>query len=418
MSGVRTAMTAGLVLAALVASTPAHASPLLDAARLRLGPPALPPLPGEQAPPDPAPTPAAKPVTPTTPKTPAARPATSAKPANPASSGGSPSSGTARPSSAGGGASPSTVVAPPPESAGPDFDGPDFDGPDSGDGPPQPEPLSEAPTAGPESEPAAPLGAELPGGEPPAAPRLPPPPRPPYRGTGLFIGAAVTFAVAVSEQAVAHVLVKRRCIDPVQRELEAMEAAMNDPVDPTVDMDGDGVPDILEIDSDAERAGELVVDCIPGVVPALALRVHSDIGLLATIGLATAAGMLRARQRAYDDAFGGRARARLVAHRISGISLIGTGVVTWFATGAGSWGWLSSCKSAQCAGKARILNFTMRDASALMVAAGGALLGYAEAYRRNYDRFERERAISGGPSISVGPSLSPGGAGLTMTGRF
>ena len=191
-----------------------------------------------------------------------------------------------------------------------------------------------------------------------------------------------------------------------------MDAAMDDPIDPTADMDGDGVPDILEVDSDAERAGELVVDCIPGVVPALALRVHSDIGLLATIGLATAAGMLRARQRAWDDVFGKKPRAAFLGHRIAGISLIAGGVVTWFASGAGSWGWLSSCRSTKCAVRARILNFSMRDVSAVMVATGGVLLGFAEAYRRNFDRFERDRAFSVGPSVAIG------GGGLVMSGRF
>lgn len=384
MIGVRAGICAGITLAVLAGSTPAHAGAFAEAARVWRGPPPLPPLPGDRGP-DPAPTPAK-------PTTPAAKPvAPAAKPVAPAP----------EPSTSG---EPS-VSAPP--AAEPSVAAPPASDPDA------PEPSVAQPTGAPDSEPALPADAELPGNAvEPAYPKIPPPPRPPYRGTGLFIGAGVTLAVAIAEQVVAHVLVKKRCIDPIQRELDAMDAAMDEPVDPTADMDGDGVPDILEIDSDAERAGELVVDCIPGIVPALALRVHSDLGLLATIGLATAAGMLRARQRAWDDVFGNKPRAAFTAHRIAGISLVAGGVVTWFATGAGSWGWLSSCKSTSCAVKARILNFSMRDVSAVMIAGGGVLLGFAEAYRRNFDRYERDRAFSVGPSVAIG------GGGLSVSGRF
>jgi hypothetical protein len=226
----------------------------------------------------------------------------------------------------------------------------------------------------------------------------------------MFIGASVTFAVALTEQIVAHVLVKRRCTDPVQKQID--QTAANEPTDPTIDEDGNGIPDILEVPDEAEQAGELVIDCIPGVVPALALRVHSDLGLLATIGLAAAGGMLRARRAAYDDAFGRKPRRQFVGLRAAGISLIATGVVTWFSTGAGSWGWLASCKSGDCVTKARLMNFLSRDASALMVASGGAMLGFAEAYRRSYDRYERDRAWS------VGPAVSSTHYGFSISGRF
>jgi hypothetical protein len=226
----------------------------------------------------------------------------------------------------------------------------------------------------------------------------------------VFIGAGVTFAIAVAEQAVAHVLVKRRCTDPVQRRLD--EDAANEPTDPMQDDDGNGIPDILEVDDEAERAGELVIDCIPGVVPALALRVHSDLGLLATIGLATAGGLLRARRAAHDDVFGQRPRRSFAGLRIGGITLIATGVVTWFGTGAGSWGWLSSCPDGPCVTRARLMNFLTRDASALMIASGGAMLGFAEAYRRNFDRYERDRAWS------VGPAVGGTFVGLTLQGRL
>jgi hypothetical protein len=395
MIGVSARVGGAFVAAMLAASPTAHAGSYAEAARVWRGPPALPPLPGESAP---EPEPAAKP---TTPAKPAAKPTTpAAKPS------GQPAAKPTAPPSSG---SPGPAVSEPP----PAGDAPSVSAPPTAGDPSSPEPSVAQPTGDPEPEPSAPLDAELPGADTPAAmPRFPPPQRPPYRGTGLFIGAGITLAVAIAEQVVAHVLVKRRCIDPIQRELAAMDAAMNDPVDPTADMDGDGVPDILEIDSDAERAGELVVDCIPGVVPALALRVHSDIGLLATIGLASAGGLLRARQRAWDDVFGKKPRAAFNAHRISGITLVAGGVVTWFASGAGSWGWLSSCKSTKCAVQARILNFSMRDVSAVMVATGAVLLGFAEGYRRNFDRFERDRALSVGPSVAIG------GGGLVMSGRF
>jgi hypothetical protein len=277
--------------------------------------------------------------------------------------------------------------------------------------PPQPQPLRPPPSG--EAKAGEPL--ELPTDAPAAGPgssfpRLPPPTRPPYRGTGMFIAAGVTFSVALAEQIVAHVLVKRRCTDPVQRRID--EDAANEPTDPTLDADGNGVPDILEIPDEAERAGELVIDCIPGVVPAIALRVHSDIGLLATIGLATAAGLLRARRAAYDDVFGQRAQRQFRAFRIAGLSLVAGGVVTWFATGAGTWGWLAGCDDGRCVTRARLTNFLTRDTSALMIASGGALLGFSEAYRRNFDRFARDRAWS------IGPTVGATSVGLTIQGRL
>ncbi len=364
----------GAVMATMLVSPPATA-----------GPPVLPPLPGER-PPEPEPTP----VQPTveSPASPAPAPAPSSKRVT------KPRPAPAQPAPT----APTEDLAPPPAAAA-----------DTEVQPPQPEP----------SQP--PLSDEV-GGEPlppatapdadaaPSLPRLPPPPRPPYRGTGVFIGAGVTFSIALAEQIVAHVLVKRRCTDPVQRRID--EDRTNEPTDPTIDADGNGIPDILEIPDEAERAGELVIDCIPGVIPALALRVHSDLGLLATIGLATAGGMLRARQAAHDDVFGGKTRRTFTALRITGISLIGTGIVTWFATGAGSWGWLTSCDSGRCVTRARLMNFLTRDISALMIAGGGATLGFSEAYRRSSDRYERDRAWS------VGPAIGRTWMGLSIAGRL
>lgn len=252
----------------------------------------------------------------------------------------------------------------------------------------------------------APEGASLPGATEDAPERLrfPPPKRPPYSGTGLFIGAGVTLAVAIAEQVVAHILVKRRCIDPIA----ADQAMMN--VDP-IPIDPTDPPTTGEL-TGSDEFGEIVSQCAPGVVPALALRVHSDIGLLATVGLAAAGGANRGRQRAFDAVFRGGSTDYGVGLRAAGITLIATGVVTWFSTGAASWAWLGSCKTARCATRARLMNFTTRDTAAVLAATGGALLAFAEVRRRSTDRFIRDRALS------VGLSRVPGGALLAVGGRL
>lgn len=228
------------------------------------------------------------------------------------------------------------------------------------------------------------MGAVEDDGKPPA---IPAPQRPPYTGVGLFIGASATFTIALAEQIVAHVLVKRRCIDPVDDES-------------------------FEKVDDAEVLGEVVAQCIPGVIPAIVLRVHSDIGLLATIGLAAGGAILRGRRAAYDDVFADRPPRNVRRLRLAGISLIGVGVVTWFTTGAAAWGLLAGCKSGKCAARARLMAFTTRDAGAALVAAGAGMLGFAEAYRRGHGGFVRDRALS------LAPTLGPRGFRLGLSGRF
>lgn len=241
------------------------------------------------------------------------------------------------------------------------------------------------------------MGAErLPGEDEDARPafRWPPPQRPPYSGVGLFVGSGITFAAALSEQIVAHVLVKRRCIDPFDEPIDA------DPMSPD------------EAGSEAEDFADALLECAPGVLPAVALRVYSDLGLLATIGFASAGAVLRARRDAFDDVFADRPARPMMGLRITGITLIGTGVVTWLTMGPLSWGLLASCRDTQCAARARLISFTTRDAGAVLIAAGSGMVGYALAHRRAHDRFLRERALS------VGTAFLPGGAGLSLSGRF
>jgi len=239
----------------------------------------------------------------------------------------------------------------------------------------------------------------------PTLPRLPPPPRPRYRGTGLFIGAGVTFAVALAEQIVAHVLVKRQCIDPIaanaMMETDPVVIDPNDPPDPE-DLPG----------NPTDELGEIVTQCAPGVVPALALRVHSDLGLLAMIGMSAAGGALRARRRAWDGVFEGTPHADFVGLRAAGIGLLAGGVITWFSTSAASWAWLTSCETGRCATRARLMNFTTRDASALMVAAGAGMLAFSETHRRASTQFERDRIFS------LGVARLPGGLMLGLHGRL
>ncbi len=359
------------------------------------GPPKLPPLPGQSAP-EPAPS---EPSTPTKPSTPA-KPSTPGKPTPKATPGQPtsklPAAATVAPAVAPAATPPETTtptprseptIAPPP-------------GPEPGNGggipetkaePPQPTPTAPPPKPVREGPGAAPaMDGRLPSNETDdARPRMPPPLRPPYKGIGLFIGAGVTFAVALSEQIAGHVLVKRRCIDPV-----AKSSMMLDDTD------------------DAEALGDAIVRCLPGVVPAVALRVNSDIALLATIGMTAAGAMLRAERKAYDDAFSDRKQRNIVALRGAGVGLIAAGVITWFTLGPSAWAILSKCDTAKCAGRARVMAFTTRDIGAAMAAAGAGMLGFSEAYRRKHEGFARERAIM------FAPQLGRGMAGLGMSGKF
>ncbi len=250
------------------------------------------------------------------------------------------------------------------------------------------EPAEAKPPAPGQGPTAAPRIGELPTSELPpssAYAPLPPPVRPPYRGTGLFIGAGIAAAVALTEQIIAHRLVKTRCIDPIGRG---------------------------EVDT-ADDVGDVFRQCAPGVLPALALRVHSDIGLLAAVGLATAGGMTRGNADAYSDVFDPPGRRRTVAGlRIAGISLIGAGVVSWLTTGAAAWGVVGNCGTARCVNRGRLMGFITRDLSAAMVASGAGMLGFAETYRRRHDGYSRDR------TLSIGPTVSLEGAGMRVGGRF
>lgn len=341
------------------------------------GPPSLPPLPGEAAPdtsqpqPD-APQPSKPKVAPAKAKAkakakPASKLPTPAEPEPEAPESPPPSEGTF--------SIPTTEPPPQPTALGPA---------------PAPATEAEAQAAPPEDEAAtaAPRIGELPSADVPpesAYARLPPPVRPPYRGTGLFIGAGIAAAVALTEQVIAHRLVKTRCIDPIGRG---------------------------EVDT-AEDIGEVFQQCAPGVLPALALRVHSDLGLLAAVGLATAGGMTRGNADAYGHVFDPPGRRRTVAGlRIAGISLIGAGVVSWLTTGAAAWGVVGNCGDARCVNRGRLMGFITRDVSAAMVASGAGMLGFAETYRRRHDGYTRDRALS------IGPTVSLQGAGMRVGGRF
>lgn len=248
--------------------------------------------------------------------------------------------------------------------------------------------MRDGPGAAPRMDGKAPEG--LPSADDGDAPKkMPPPLRPPFRGIGLFVGAGVTFAVALSEQIAGHVLVKRRCIDPVARESMMVDDTQA-----------------------AEELGNAVVRCLPGVVPAIALRVNSDLALLATIGMATAGAMIRAERTSYDHAFANRKQKNIPALRGAGVGLIAGGVITWFTLGPAAWALLSKCGTAKCATRSRAMAFVTRDIGAVMAASGAAMLGFAESYRRHHERFSRERAIM------YAPIFGRGMAGLGVSGKF
>jgi hypothetical protein len=361
-----------------------------------LGPPKLPPLPGEQ-PLEPVPTePGTKPGTP---KGPA--------PQKPTIKQVEPSAPSTGPTPQPVGPTPQRPIVPPAAHATPPLGLPGAV-PSPGTGPEVSEPPVPAPPPAPaEAEPkpkgersiarGGAVGAEpLPGGDEDERPmlRLPPPRRPPYSGVGLFVGASVTLSAALAEQIVAHVMIKRRCIEPFAAQ------AGNDATTPE------------EAEQEVRDFADAVVSCAPGVLPAVVLRVHSDLGLLATIGLASAGAAIRASRKAYDDVFADRPAKRMLGLRIAGVGLLGTGVITWLTTGAVSWSLLGSCRDAKCATRARLMAFTTRDTGAVLIAAGAGMLTYAIAHGRAHDRYFRDRALS------LGAAWLPGGGGLSLTGRF
>lgn len=359
-----------------------------------LGPPKLPPMPGQGVPAEPKPsTPTAKPSAPTAkPSSPTAKP--SAKPSTPPAK---PSAPPSQPSKL-----PTATPAPepPPPAFAPEPVGtPEdpFQLPDAKTEPPQPEPTAKPPpgeappsTRGGKAPAPAPRPGEIPGEADRATLKIPPPKKPPFTGVGLFAGAGISFAIALTEQIVAHRLVKKRCIDPV-----AAQSKANDPPE-----------------EEAEQIGNSIIKCVPGILPAIALRVNSDLALISAISMAAAGAVLRAQRNAYDDAFASRSRKDIVKLRWAGIGLIIGGAVTYLVTGPTAWGILAKCDTGKCAARARIMGFATRDVSAVMIASGAGMLGFSESYRRRHEAYSRDRALA------FSPAFGRGFAGLSLTGRF
>lgn len=340
-----------------------------------VGPPKLPPLPGTGGPePSPeAPRDVAKPTV--APETKATRPtprqdaAETGTPAEPESPDPREDPQDSEASSAGGAGVPELVD--PPGKPSEQEPLPPF----------QPAPGS-APPPGPSASPPPP--GTIPGEPPPPnLSFLPPPSRPPFGGNGLFIAAGTALGLAIVEQIVGHVLLKRNCIDRVAG----------------------------KVFSEDEDLNRVLRRCGPSAVPALALRVHSDLALLAMIGLVSGGAVLRGRQAAHDHVFA-NAPAPHVRLRYAGIGLIGGGVLTWLTTSTGSWGWVGHCRTPGCVSGARIFGFAMRDVSAIMVAAGAGMLIYSEAHRRNSERHRRETGFG------IQPAATASFFGLSASGRF
>lgn len=341
------------------------------------GPPKLPPMPGQGAPAQPdaerdpmkaklptQPKPKPAPVAPTMPTTTASPPAAAPTPA-------------ATPSPA-----PST-----------DVPSPTFVPPTAEPPQPEPTPTARAPREGEGASPSM-RTARLPSDEDEEDKRvkMPAPLRPPYKGIGLFVGAGAMLGVALAEQIASHVIVKRRCIDPA-----AKEAAMTDPFDDSTDI---------------EDLGNAIIKCVPGVLPVVALRVNSDLALVAMIGMATAGAVLRAERAAYDDVFAARMSKRIPKLRGAGIGLVAVGAAVWLTLGPASWGVLAKCDDAKCAARARAMGFSTRTVGAALVAVGAAMLGFSESYRRKHEKFSRERAMMWTPTFGRGM------AGVALQGRF
>ena len=253
--------------------------------------------------------------------------------------------------------------------------------------PPTEETVStEAPRLGPDDEFRDPT--ELgPDEEGPRLPKLPPPPRPTFRGTGLYIGAGVVFAAAIAEQVAAHAIFTRDCIRPLATE------------------------DITD-----EDISELQ-NCGSTSIPALALRLEADLNLLLAIGLTAGGSAMRARRDAWDDVHRPNPKARrILAYEISGASLLAAGLVVWISSAAGTWGSITKCETVNCITGNRIAAFTLREVAAGMGAAGAGLLTYGiQQPRRVYEY----RALSIGlPRPTIVPRVGPKEAGLAIAGRF
>jgi hypothetical protein len=350
------------------------------------GPPKLPPMPGQSTP-SPEPTPTKPDATKPDATKPSATKPTTPPPAKPAPA------APAKPEPApvpptGPAAAPATV--PTPSFSPPVYVEPPQ--PDVATVPPPAAAPAESNEPAPSSNRRVPLPDADKAEEEAAVKKMPPPSRPPYRGIALFAGAGAMFAVALAEQIASHVIVKRRCIEPV-----AKQAEMTDPFDD---------------ETDAEEIGNAIIECVPGVLPVVALRVNSDLALVAMIGMATAGAILRADRTAYDHAFAMKRNAKIARLRGAGIGLIAVGATTWLTLGPASWGVLAKCDDAKCATRARAMGFSMRDVGAVFVAAGAAMLAFSETYRRKHEAYSRERAILWAPAIGRGY------AGISLMQRF
>lgn len=346
-----------------------------------VGPPKLPPLPGQGAPAEePAPTQPQEPAPRPSPQ-PAVRPAPQPAPrTEPAP----------RPAPSPSVAAPIDPEAPPPGDFGSEVIEP-----------PQPVPVADVADVDDAEDPASDEGDDenrrplrrpqgppdrLPGEEsdPASLFRMPPPERPPYGGVGMFIGSGASFAIALGGQIIGHSLLKRSCIDPAGRG-----------------------------EFDDEDAGAVIGRCAQGVVPAVVLRVQAGIALFTTVGLAAGGAALRGRRDAFDDTFSGTNKGRRVpALRAAGIALLGVGAASWLTGAAVAWSLLPRCGTARCANTNRVVALTTRSLSAAIVSAGGGMLVYSEAYRRNASLYRRERAMS------IGPDLGRHHLGLSLGGKF
>lgn len=245
---------------------------------------------------------------------------------------------------------------------------------------------TEAPRLGPDDEFRDPTELDD-GEEGPRLPKLPPPPRPTFRGTGLYIGAGVVFAAAIAEQVAAHAIFTRDCIRPLATE------------------------DITD-----EDISELQ-DCGSTSIPALALRLEADLNLLLAIGLTAGGSAMRARRDGWDDVHRPNPKARkILAYEISGASLLAAGLVVWISSAAGTWGAITKCETVDCITGNRIAAFTLREVAAGMAATGAGLLTYGiQQPRRVYEY----RALSVGlPRPTIVPRVGPKQAGLAISGRF
>lgn len=244
--------------------------------------------------------------------------------------------------------------------------------------PPPPPPAVRRPPPPPPPRPPPPPPAKpravvpLPAVEPPIATPSPPvpvrpDPRPLGGGVGLSLGAGAALTTSIGLQVVAHMLVRRRCLDPL------------------VSSENPGI----------DRAA--IARCVADEPGLVAASVGGGLGMLASVGLAGGAGWARGGSASRSD------RTPRRGARAVGAIFVALGLST-IITSTAQFG---ECATSQCHSDMRIVDLVVRNAGALLVAGGTGML--------THDRRLRGSRTS---RVKMNLEVKPTMVGVSMTARF